>query len=78
MKYCAVYRCQLCGTIRKLPDEIEISYDELPKVLGKVIQNHQLFSGNPYLHKAPMYVSCKCKDGNAGLALFAGFMQVNN
>ena len=74
MKYWAVYKCPLCGKLSRLSDSVEIPYDELPNILGKVVQN-QLFVGNPYLHKAPMQIPCKCADGNAGLAQFAGFVQ---
>lgn len=74
MRYFAVYKCPLCGKLSRLADSVEIPYDELPALLGKVIQN-QSFAGNPYFYKAPMYVSCKCADGNAGLAQFAGFVK---
>ena len=74
MKYWAVYKRQLCGKLYKIGDSIEVPYDKLPELLGKVVQN-QLFAGNPYLHKAQMYIPCKCDNGNAGLAQFAGFMQ---
>ena len=74
MKYWAVYKCPLCGKLLKLADSIEIPYDELPGLLGQIMKN-QLFAGNPYLHKAPLYIPCKCENGNAGLAQFAGFIQ---
>lgn len=74
MRYFAVYKCPLCGKLSRLADSVEISYDELPALLGKVIHN-QSFAGNPYLYKAPMHVPCKCADGNAGLAQFAGFVK---
>lgn len=74
MKYWAVYKCPLCGKLSRLGDSVEIPYDELPNLLGKVMQN-QLFAGNPYLHKAPLHIPCKCDNGNAGLAQFAGFMR---
>lgn len=74
MKYWAIYKCPLCGKLSRLSDSVEIPYDELPKILGKVIQN-QSFINNPYLYQAPMHIPCKCNDGNAGLAYFAGFMK---
>lgn len=74
MKYWAVYKCPLCGKLSRLSDSVEIPYDELPKILGKVIQN-QSFINNPYLYQAPMHIPCKCNDGNAGLAQFAGFVK---
>ena len=74
MKYHAVYKCPLCGKLLKLGDSVEIPYDELPNILGSIVKNQQ-FAGNPYLHKAPMYIPCKCDNGNAGLAQFAGFMK---
>lgn len=74
MKYFAVYKCPLCGKLSRLSDSVEIPYEELPKILGKVVQN-QLFAGNPYLHQAPMHVPCKCDNGDAGLAYFAGFVK---
>lgn len=74
MKYWAVYKCPLCGKLLKLGDSVEIPYEKLPELLGRIMQN-QLFAGNPYLHKAPLYVPCKCDNGNAGLAQFVGFMQ---
>lgn len=74
MKYSAVYKCQLCRQTIQYGEPQEIPYDELSKLLAKVIQN-QLFAGNPYLHKAPMHIPHKCKDGNVGLAYFAGFVK---
>lgn len=74
MRYYAVYICPLCGKRLRLPNSAEIPYDKLPEMLGNVIQNQQ-FAGNAYLHKAPMQIPCKCGDGNAGLAQFAGFVQ---
>ncbi len=74
MKYWAVYKCSLCGQLLKLKESAEIPYSELPILLGKVIRNQQ-FAGNPYLHKVPMHIVCQCKNGNAGLAYFAGFVE---
>ena len=74
MKYWAVYKCPLCGKLSRLGDSVEIPYDKLPELLGQIMKN-QLFAGNPYLHKAPLYIPCKCNNGNAGLAQFAGFVQ---
>lgn len=74
MKYHAVYKCPICGKLSTVGDSVEIMYDDLPKILGKIVRN-QAFAGNPYLHEVPMYVVCKCEDGNAGLAQFSGFMQ---
>ena len=74
MKYWAVYKCPLCDKLSRLGDSVEIPYNELPNILGRVIKN-QSFIGNPYLYKAPLHIPCKCNDGNVGLAQFAGFMQ---
>lgn len=30
-------------------------------------------AGNPYLYEASMQIPHKCKDGNCGIAYFAGF-----
>lgn len=77
-KYLAVYKCPLCGTLMKTTnDPIEIPYDELPKLLGRYVRNQQ-FAGNPYLYEAPEYLPCKCKDGSAGLAIFAGFKRMDS
>ena len=74
MKYWFVYKCPLCGQLLKFKESVEIPYSELPNLLGKVVQNQQ-FAGNPYLHKVPMHIVCQCKNGNAGLASFAGFVE---
>lgn len=74
MKYWAVYKCPLCGKLSRLSDSVEIPYDELPNLLAHVIKN-QTFINNPYLYQAPMHIPCKCNDGNAGLAQFAGFVK---
>lgn len=77
-KYYAIYKCPLCGTLLKTTENtIEIPYDELPKLLGKYIRTQQ-FAGNPYLYEAPSHIPCKCKDGSAGLAAFAGFKRVDS
>ena len=74
MKYFAVYKCSLCGKLLRLGDSAEIPYNKLPELLGQIIKN-QSFAGNPYLHKVPLYVPCKCDNEDAGLAYFAGFVQ---
>ena len=77
-KYLAVYKCPLCGTLLKTTENpIEIPYNELPNLLGKYIRTQQ-FVGNPYLYDAPSHIPCKCKDGSAGLAAFAGFKRFDN
>lgn len=77
MKYSAIYKCLLCGQFIRYGSPHEVPYNELPRLLGKVIKN-QLFAGNPALHEAPMHIPHKCKDGSAGLAYFAGFLKVDN
>ena len=72
-KYCAVYKCPLCGNILKYGEPTEIPYDALPKVLARVVSN-QIYAGDPYLYKAPLHVPHYCPNGNAGLTLFAGFV----
>ena len=48
----------------------------LPALLGKVIQ-HQQLAANPFTrNNVPMHIPCKCPDGSAGLAQFAGFRGV--
>lgn len=77
MKYWAVYKCPLCGKLLRIGDSVEIPYNELSSILGKVMQN-QTFINNSYLYKSPMYIPCKCDNGDVGLAQFAGFMQDNS
>lgn len=76
MKYAAAYRCPLCKRLLLADNSFEIEYDQLPGLLGKCVCN-QRFVGNPALHKVPMQIVCKCADGNAGLAQFAGFVKCN-
>lgn len=70
-----VYKCLLYGQLLTAGEPQDVPYEALPGLLGKVVQN-QLFAGNPYLYQAPMRIPCMCKDGNAGMAYFAGFMRV--
>lgn len=70
------YKCPLCNRILLYGNPSEVPYDKLPDLLGMVIKNQQ-FAGNPYLHQVPMHIPCKCPNGNAGLASFAGFMKVD-
>lgn len=74
MKYWAVYKCPLCGKLSRLGDSVELPYNKLSEILASVIKNQQ-FIGHPLLYRAPLYIPCKCDNGNAGLAQFAGFMQ---
>lgn len=73
MKYQPMYKCPLCNQLIVYGNAIDITYDKLPEVLAAFVRNQQ-FVGNPYLHKAPMHISHKCKNGGAGLASFAGFL----
>ena len=72
--YYVTYKCPLCGTIIRCGNPADVPQDKLPEILGMVVRN-QMMQGNPALHQAPMYIPHKCKDGNAGLAVFAGFTQ---
>lgn len=71
----AVYKCPLCGRLITTGPSQEVDREALPELCGKVIQNQQ-FAGNPWLHKVPMHVPCKCQDGSCGLAAFAGFKRL--
>ena len=79
VKVQATYTCMLCGTRILYGDAFEYPYDDLPGLLGQCLKN-QLFAGNPYLHTVPMNIPHKCTKGlnavSAGLAYFAGFIQV--
>lgn len=74
MKYFAVYKCALCGQLIHYGNSKEVSYSMLPELIAKVIQNQQ-FAGNSYLYQAPMNIPHQCKDYNAGMAYFVGFMK---
>jgi len=54
----------------------EVPANMAEDIVGKVIQQNQLFAGNPHLHQAQMYVIHRCLDGSTGLAHFAGFQIV--
>ena len=75
MEYIAVYKCSMCDTLIQYGESREVAYDKLPNLCYQVIQN-QLFAGNQYLHKVPMQIVHKCKDGSCGLAYFSGFKKV--
>lgn len=72
--YRLTYKCPLCNQLIS-SEPFEAKYDDLPVLLGKVVQN-QRFAGNPILHDKPMNIPHQCKDGSAGLAVFAGFKKV--
>lgn len=73
-QYYAVYKCHLCGRLLRYGKPQQVPYDKLPDLLGEVIKS-QMFANNPYLPSAPMQVPCKCPNGNAGMAYFAGFKE---
>lgn len=73
--YLPVYECSLCGEFTHLGEPLDIPQNSLPEFLGKVVQN-QLFAGNPYLHKVPMQIPHQCKNGDCGMAYFAGLKKV--
>lgn len=73
MKYQPVYKCPLCGRLLSRSQPQEVPTEMLPALLGKVIQ-HQQLAANPFTrNNVPMHIPCKCPDGSAGLAQFAGF-----
>lgn len=73
MKYVAAYKCPLCNTVIKLTSAIEFEEDKLPALLASVVKNQQMIGTS--LHIAPMYIPHRCKEGNAGLAQFGGFIK---
>ena len=72
-KYFAMYKCQMCGAVIKYGESADLPPEAIHQLLGKVVQQNQLFAGNPALHQAQMYLPHRCKDGSGGLAVFAGF-----
>jgi len=76
MKFKLTYRCLLCNELEIIGDIIEMTQEQAIDIVGKAIQN-QLFAGNPALHKAPLHVGHRCRNGGAGLAQFAGFMRID-
>lgn len=75
MRFVAVYKCPLCGRMLLTSQPQDVPYESLPELCGRVIRN-QIFINNPALYQAPMYIVCKCDNGNCGLAQFAGFKKV--
>lgn len=76
MKYYAVYKCPLCGQLFRITNgTVECEENDLPVLMAKIVQNHELFFGNQYLYKCPIYMPHKCNDGNGGLGQLAGFKQ---
>ena len=43
MKYAAIYKCPLCGKRIQYGEARQVSREQLPKLLGQVVQN-QLFA----------------------------------
>lgn len=74
-KYVTVYYCPLCGALIPDSEAQEVRYEDLPKLIDRVVKNQQ-FAGNPYLYEASMYKKHFCNDGSVGLAFFAGFMKI--
>ena len=73
-KYIAVFNCPLCGERLAPGSPAEIPPDKLPSLLGRVVANQQFLGTS--LNNTPMHLPHKCKDGNAGLAYFAGFVKI--
>lgn len=71
-RYKGYYKCVMCDTMLVLNEVIEMDQEQAVDLVGKTIRN-QVFVGNPYLKQAPMFIPHKCRNGNAGLAVFAGF-----
>lgn len=75
MKYKVVYKCELCGELIQYGDVQEIPYEQLPEICARVVTS-QIFKSNPYIQTAPMETVHKCKNGDCGMAYFAGFKKV--
>lgn len=73
MKYKPIYKCPLCNQLIGYGNAVDVPNDMLPELLAAFVKNQQ-FAGHPILHKAPMHIPHKCKDGGAGLASFAGLL----
>ena len=67
------YKCLLCGQVSQYGEAQDIPREALPVLLGKAIAM-QRFAGTS-LRREPMYASHGCRDGNVGLAYFAGFQR---
>lgn len=74
-KYVGVYKCELCEEFEIGEGYVEADQEFAMKMTGDVIRK-QIFSGNPYLNQVPLHTIHRCKDGSAGLAIFAGFKRM--
>lgn len=73
-KYEVRYRCQMCGQELRQGNQAEVPYEQIPKLLARVVTNQQ-FIGTA-LYNAPQYIPHKCPDGSGGLAAFIGFKKI--
>lgn len=73
-KYEVRYRCQLCGQEFRQGNQTEVPYEQIPKLLARVVTNQQ-FIGTK-LFNAPQFIPHQCPDGSGGLAAFIGFKRI--
>lgn len=73
-KYEVRYRCQMCGKEIRQGNPTEVPYEQIPKLLARVVTNQQ-FIGTA-LYQAPQYIPHQCPDGSGGLAAFIGFKRI--
>ena len=72
-KYMAVYKCQLCGEIQRVPQTVVGSTEDIEHLLAKTIVFQKEFGARPDLAQLMEKIPHRCKDGSLGVSVFVGY-----
>ena len=73
MKYCAIYKCLLCGEELNPEKVYEVSESDIMKAVSEILSS-QKFVGHPIFCKVPMHIIHYCSNPRGcGVAQFVGF-----
>ncbi|MBP1581123.1 MAG: hypothetical protein J6A26_01835 [Oscillospiraceae bacterium] len=72
-EYMAVYKCQLCGEMQRIPQAVKGSTEDIEHLLAKTIFYQKEFGSRPDLVQLMEKMPHRCKDGSLGVSLFVGF-----
>lgn len=71
--YMAVYKCQLCGELQRIPQTANGSTEDIERLLAKTIIYQKEFGSRPDLVQLQEKIPHRCKDGSVGVSVFVGF-----
>ena len=72
-QYMAVYKCQLCGEMQRIPQTAEGTTEDIEHLLAKTLFYQKEFGTRVDLVQLQEKLPHRCRDGSLGVSVFVGY-----